>query len=690
MGLTFIRLAVISALAVATYSCKPKSQSQLRSLDNFSGVSSRSNTCLADPSKQYEAAQHPMTAVIRLIGPMASGLDTPLKAKLQHAIVNIPEPVQRIFALSAGKVVVADNSKELCAAANVVNTSTKNDESKDSCLVYIAPSPANKQVLHLVLPPDMGRIQHNIMRLVGVFVADLLPMVEDRRKDQIAEFRSAAAMAFLNDVLTSKALDANKILSHLGSDGFVRAVRGAAGPDKRVSLERFAKSIAQADTKTSAELKSFSRSVFVEGFDSWFCNTWSPAADQDLQRIARGDLAPINQIYNTRAIMKALFPETHALFAGKMDTLIAGAASVAKTPRAVRPVTAGSSKPSGFNLGAGDDPNGPVMWDANGDGSYGPLEQTASVVGTFGRSLFWDNTTKPVANAYGRYSDRVNEAWARGDGVIGGYASGASQQYKEDIAKPIGDRAESVFNQQVTGGADVNTAFRNTMAVELLRPTGATQFTESAILGQRFDGSQYRDGFEQASEFSFGVAGLASTATLPLSLMPKGAVPTGPGVTPTAAQMVDMESALLKIGVDPKRAASYSGAFEGGSKVVEIPSGTSLYRYGEGPGSWLSRTPVRDPVNSLALPVSSEHTATQLNRFVTTKPTIVVEGSVSPQPGWATPGNPKLGGVGQIYMKYSDATGGALRAVPLKTPLEQAVIPAAGTTSTTGAAGGKK
>ena len=69
-------------------------------------------------------------------------------------------------------------------------------------------------------------------------------------------------------------------------------------------------------------------------------------------------------------------------------------------------------------------------------------------------------------------------------------------------------------------------------------------------------------------------------------------------------------------------------------RVLKCPgSGTSLYRFGEGPGSWLSRTPVHDPVNSLALPVQSESTATQLNRFVTTRPVSVVEGGVSPQPG---------------------------------------------------------
>ena len=670
----------LGALLTMSVGCK-RTGSRLKSLDNFTGVSSRSNLCIADSSKKHELSQNPMTAEIRFIGPIASGMDVPLKTKLQHAIVNIPYSIQRVFAQAAGKVVVADNSKNLCDSANVVKTSARDDEHRDSCLVFIAASSQNKQILHLVLPPDMGRIQHNIMRLTGLFVADLLPMVSDGRSDQIAEFRSAVSIALLNDILNSKAVDSTKVLNHLGSTGFSQAIRGAVGSDKKISLDKFSQAIAKADEATSAELKAFSRSAFIEGFDSWFCNSWAPADAQDLGKLAKGDVSSINRIYNTRATMKALFPETHDIFAEKIEKLLAGATNLGKEPAKAK--SSNNKAAGGFALS--DDL---VMWDANGDGKYGPLETGASMVATLGRSLFWGQTTKPVAQAYGRYSQRVNEAWDRGEGLLGGYATGAKNSYKEDVATPIGNRAEAVFNQQVAGGADVNTAFRNTLGVELLRPTGATQFTESAILGQRFDGSQYRDGYERASDFAFGVGGLASTATLPLSLMPQGAIPAGPGIAPTAAEITQNGSALKSIGVDPARAARYAEAFEGGTKVVDIPAGTSLYRYGEGPGSWLSRTPVRDPVNSLALPVQSESTATQLNRFVTTRPVSVVEGGVSPQPGWASQGNPKLGGAGQIYMNYGDAMGGALSKAPLQTVLEQGVIPAAGSTSISGGISG--
>jgi len=240
-----------------------------------------------------------------------------------------------------------------------------------------------------------------------------------------------------------------------------------------------------------------------------------------------------------------------------------------------------------------------------------------------------------------------------------GIAGGVSQSYTEDVAKPIGQRAEAVFEQQLAGnGGDINAALRDTLIVETLRPTGAPALMETTVLGRRFDGSEYKDGFEQTGEFFGGVSSLAGTAAAGVSVVPGvgnaavggGRAVTAAGATPTAAEAAANAAKIESLGVPAKYAGGHGAAFGPNATITELPSGTVLYRVGNGKSSWLTREPYRAPVNDLALPASSESTAHILDRYVTTRPVKVLEGQVAPQPSWATPGNPKLGGGQQVYV----------------------------------------
>lgn len=579
------------------------------------------------------------------------------KQSINHAIVNIPKSIQNIFAKSGGKIVIADNSKEMCKGFSQAK-SLEGDP--NSCLVFIAAEKDHGQILHLVLPPDFVSVHHNIMRLVGMFVVDVLAIADEERKAVVSEFMTRNTIEFVEDLYQSKAFDGRKILKQVAGDDVGGRLLAARAKNGKLTLESINKALSgNLNYKNSLD---FSRKVFIESFDSYYCNSWEKVNTKAYNQLQEGNLSGINKLKNTRAVMLQLFPHSYKFYNDGVKDFLGKVTDLNKSKVAATQPGAAAFSLAGF-----------------GDRLSRAWDSSTAAAGAFGKSLFWDQTTKPVLNAYSGYSQRVQNNWNNGSGIIAGYTGAAADAYKENVYVPTQERTQRVFDRQVQAGADVNTAYRNTLSVELLRPTGATAVAESAVLGERFDGSQYKDGFERASEFSFGVAGVASTAAVPLSLLPKGAVPAAPGVVPTATEASANAAALESIGVDATRAAGYGQAFEAGATTRTLPQGTSLYRVGNGKGSWFTTQPYRDPINSLALPASSEAGATNVSRVVTTRPVTVVEGGVSPQPGWATPGNPKLGGGSQVYMNYAEANGGAVRPVSLQTPVQQATIPAVGT-----------
>jgi hypothetical protein len=661
-------LFILLATFMLAGGCKPTtSDSSIKSLDNFAGISQRVNSCKADPSKQYDPADYPMLNHVRFLGPESENNEFVFKQNISHALANIPSNIQKIFVKAGGKVVVADNSKKMCESL----TKNAKPEESDSCVVFIAATKNNGQILHLVLPPDLTSIHHNLMRLAGMFLVDVVPLADESRKQKISEFMARNTIAFIEDLYTSKAFDGKKILKDLVGDAVGESLLSSRKKDGPLSVEAIDKILGKGG-KDFSKANEFSRKVFVESLDSYFCNSWEKVNEKIFEDTKNGNITQLNQLKNTRAVMLVLFPNSYKFYDENIKDLFKDV---------MNPVKASASLTSGGQ----DFSNQSFSLQGFGQRVSETWDMSTAAVGAFGKSLFWDQTTKPIANAYAGYSQRVQDNWNNGSGIIGGYTGAAAGAYQDNVVKPTQDRTQAVFDRQVASGADVNSAYRNTLAVELLRPTGATAVAESAVLAERFDGSQYKDGFERASELSFGIAGVASTAAVPLSLLPKGAVPLSPGVTPSAGQAAANAQALEAIGVDAGRASSYGAAFEAGATPKTYPAGTSLYRVGEGKGSWFTTQPYRDPINSLALPATSEAGASNLSRVVTTRPVTVIEGGVSPQPNWATPGNPKLGGGSQVYMNYAEATGGAVKPVSLETPLQQSTIPVIGGGTTSNA-----
>lgn len=675
-SLIFVAMTAMSALLTQGCKAKKAASDELLSLDNFVGASHRSNKCYADPSKKYVPSSYPLLNRMHFIGRQGTEMEVPLRNHMQNVVVNIPEQLQSFFVALGGNIVIADDAaatcKDVAIALNPASAKAKDLGEVSSCLINLPRTAKNGRILHAHFSPNLTEVHHNAMRVFGTLLTDIGPSESAAVKAPLQQMMNEVTKSFLIDLARSKVLKFDSLRDFLTEED-IKLIRKNAASGGSISAEAFLQGLSFSK-KQSLDGWQLRKMTLIESFDSWFCNDWGAADEAVLASIASGDtpLAQLNKINNTRRVMKHLFPETYKVFGarinGVLSALKGGAAltsdgavgfGLAGGSAEVAAAGGGDTAKEGFALGDYYDPNASKGWN-----------MTTAFFGSI-----WDNTGGAVGNAYSSYSNHVqrnvDRAMNSGSGVIGGtfkgVTGGVSDTYTEDVAKPIAQRTERVFEQQMQGnGGDINSAFRNTLAVELLRPTGATAVTETAILGRRFDGSEYRDNFERGSEFFGGVGSMAGTAAAGVGMVPGlgnrmvagGVAPVRAGIAVTEAEAAGNASMLRKIGVPEKYATQYSTAFENNAQITSLPKGSTVYRVGEGPGSWVTRQPVADPINNLALPGNARP---QIQKLVTTRELNVLEGGVTPQPGWATPGNPKLGGSSQMYIPYDDVASGALR-----------------------------
>jgi len=198
----FVVLLLISA-------CKPAAdKSHLNTLDNFTGLADNVNSCQSDPAKQYDPSDFPMLENIRFLGDEVEENEIVFRQSLTNAVVNIPSAIQKIFVKAGGKVLIADNSTELCKPlAQGVRA-----EEADSCIVFISADQQHDQILHLVLPTKLSSVHHNLMRLAAMFIVDVLPLADQSRKLVVSEFMARNSIEFVEDLYLSKSFDGKKVL----------------------------------------------------------------------------------------------------------------------------------------------------------------------------------------------------------------------------------------------------------------------------------------------------------------------------------------------------------------------------------------------------------------------------------------------------------------------------------------------
>lgn len=127
-----------------------------------------------------------------------------------------------------------------------------------------------------------------------------------------------------------------------------------------------------------------------------------------------------------------------------------------------------------------------------------------------------------------------------------------------------------------------------------------------------------------------------------------------PTHTVTFSEARMMREFLRESGVAKRYWEQTVQAFSQGAMVDTLPAGTVVYRYygsGSQPrGNWVTLTPLKDPVNELALPPGNE--ALGLQKFIISRDTKVLSGVVAPNFG-------RPGGAMQIYLPDKNVLGEA-------------------------------
>jgi hypothetical protein len=668
----------VSLLLTPMYGCKPKTPaSEVKTLDNFVGAVRRQNKCMANPAKSFRPQDYPLAAKISFLGSSAAEMDVPLLSLVRNAIVNVPKPVQDLFNSLEGRIVVADDAattcKDLALQLNPNAAKAKDLGEMSSCLVTIPATKAHNKILHAHFSSSIAEVHHNAMRVFGSFLTDVAPAARPAADRLLRNLMAEVAKNLVLDIAKSPVLDFNS-LSYFLSASDIEKIKQRADSGASTKAEDFLKALDFGGKGSSID-QQFRKMAFIESFDSYYCNDWAPVPASLLDDVLakRKPLSALGNVSNTRQVMVKLFPLTYQAFntgiGPVLQALSQGSAALTSESSSEK-----SNDQSSGGLNLTGENSAPSF--ALGDSGY----QSPAWAGT--KAFFgsiWDSTGGNVGRGYTTYSNHVqrgiDKAIDSGSSVPGalvkGTIGGVADTYTKEIAAPIAERTDRVFQNQIQGnGGDINAAFRNTLAVELLRPTGATAIAETTMVGNRFDGSQYESGTERASEFFGGVGSLAGTAAAGVSMVPGlgnrivggGTAATRNGITATVEEASANSRLLQQIGVAEKNAGRYADAFEGGAQITNLPAGSTVYRTGKGAGSWVTRTPIKDAVNGLAIPATSEASGATVSKFVTTRPMQVLEGGVSPQPGWVTPGNPKLGGAGQMYIPRDQVLSGGMRA----------------------------
>ncbi len=659
--------AVISIYGFS--SCKPgPSSSSLKSLDNFTGASNRPNKCMADPSKTFNRDEYPLLNKINILGSSATFVDLPVMNLMSNVIVNIPKPIQSAFTAIDGQIVISDDAPATCAEiASAVNPNI--ERAKDlneisSCLVSIPATSEHGRIVHVNFPPDIRDIHHNSMRVFGSFVVDLLPTTRPDAGALIRELMTNTSKSLVLDIVKSPVLDFNS-LTYFFSAKDIETIKSRAKSNPELTAEQLFADLEMLQNGSSLRTQ-FEKMAFIESFDSYFCNNWSPTRPEDLDRILtkKSPLTDLNKMDNTRLVMQKLFPRTYKTFDSGMSALLkklgGDDSNDSKTA-----AFALSDEPAEFSLG----PSGRTQQQLDSPVWAG----TKAFFGTL-----WDSTGGAASRAYSRYSERVRQgvdaAYSSGystpAALVRGTASGISNTYRDEVWNPVSQRTDRVFQDQLNGnGGNINAAFRNTLAVELLRPTGATAIAETTAVGRRFDGSTYKDGTQRASEFFGGVGALAGTTASVVGVLPRygntvvggGTRINRNGALTYGADAAANSAVLQKAGVAVKYADKISDAFEPGARPGTLKSGDVLYRYSnsasEPVSSWFTRTTVANTADKLALPPG--RTGGYVTKMVYTGPaTTMVEGGVARMPKFtSSTGLPRTGGAGQVFVPNRELLG---------------------------------
>jgi hypothetical protein len=513
----------------------------------------------------------------------------------------------------------------------------------------------SRATLNIFLPPGPDEIYHHLPRLFAVYATEYAlagdPVLNDWLNTQLPQL----TVAYLKDVAAGP-FDLKAATSEFAPKadiaGLKAALQGSKAPtfDAVATLLGLSSDQSLAIGSTNRRIQSF---IFSHAFDSYYCNSWAQANSADLQQIKSGkkSVSAIGTVYNTREIMRTLFPQTFEIFSQKIASRIENIPAVQVKKIYSAPAQQSASSAGAFSLDSANPYATTSFWFKDAPSAF------------FGS--IWDNTGGAVGRGYQSYSESVQRAvdrnYSGGNIVVESgkaLAGGLQDAYVENVYKPIQEKNEQRFDTQINGGASVNQATFNSVNLAVGDVLGTTPLVEGTA-GIDTASARNLNGMERVERIAHGTAALAGNAALVAGFTPYagrvvagGAEAAGAGVLPSAAEIEANTQVARSIGVPEKYATGVGSAFEAGAEVQTLKKGDIIYRQYGGtskPASyWYSTEPYTNPIQDLAL--RAENPANKVAAFRVTQDTQVLAGGLAPQNGVSGIATNAYGGGSQIYM----------------------------------------
>lgn len=511
---------VVSGILYTAQNCGPRDASSIKTLDNFAaGSPVFVNQCSASPDHRTRKVVAAAMAKVVLLD---AENRHPMTVATHDALTAVPDPLLMWAMRHYGTVIVSPETAELCSAAITQGGGKRRSFEPDSlagCFVYFPKTENTREVLNFNVANDPVAIQHALLKTFSSAISQLAPEVEPKIYKALLAFQKNVARAFIADLVDDRqrAFNINELKPFLGNfdlDEVTQAGRSYV-PGARLGsdpLDAFSFDDDKSGRKYPGfafNKKRFLDFTFAEAFDSFYCNNWGEFNEGKARAIARGEapLADARDLVNTRKRMAVFFPRTHKVFAAGIDEVLNALA-----------------QPKDFALGEDTESSGFAL---QGGGRYYPpsraFEQESPVwEGT--KALFgslWSNTGGAAANAYGRYTARVEKSVnsyyeSGGTNVVAAVASGATggvaKTYEDEVAAPIREQTQKRFDVQLKGGASINQAATNAVLLAVGDQTGATPFVEGAY-GVDTAEARFLSGKERAVRVAQGGLQLIDTAT---------------------------------------------------------------------------------------------------------------------------------------------------------------------------------
>ncbi|MCX6117642.1 MAG: hypothetical protein NT027_08885 [Proteobacteria bacterium] len=297
---SLVATIVLMSSMMSLSSCKKKSKSDSKSLENLAGGNFRTNLCWANPSSSDGNA--PLLATSIALDPaLDQATADQMTTEAVLALTAVPKSVQNIFSSMKGIIYLSSKAGEDCTDL-LKNRVGKN--LPEACY-RIGPNRGSNsgQTLEIILQASSESIRHNLVREFGYFMAQVFSTTDVIGTDGVTQV--VAKLPFEKPgFLQDKEFLASRFISDVKGEGIF---------DPKVVFSY------ALNAKNDAEVAQTIRDVvFADAFDSYYCNSWSLKNLDIIEKVKKHELpfTELKNVENTRVMMVKLFPKSHLAFSG--------------------------------------------------------------------------------------------------------------------------------------------------------------------------------------------------------------------------------------------------------------------------------------------------------------------------------------------------------------------------------------